>query len=190
MRPHTLIAMLCQALYEQLRRAAVAAGRPGLELSLITGYGAMAETEVVSDLWDVSRDRLTLDEFVARHGYHGPDEGELSARVWRLRREPLMALLRSYREMGDERDPRAVERERGARARPRRGGAVRLAVALRDARRPARVAKLAARFIPLARDRQGRVPPVRRRRARRGVGARRGSSPTEACWSSPRTHSC
>jgi phosphohistidine swiveling domain-containing protein len=148
MRPHTLIAMLSQALYEQLRRAAVAAGRPGLELSLITGYGAMAETEVVSDLWDVSRERLTLDEFVARHGYHGPDEGELSARVWRLRREPLLALLRSYREMGDERDPRAIERERAV---ERRRAERELFGSLPGPRREAAraVAKLAARFIPL-----------------------------------------
>jgi pyruvate,water dikinase len=148
MRPHTLIAMLSQALYEQLRRAAVAAGRPGLELSLITGYGAMAETEVVSDLWDVSRERLTLDEFVARHGYHGPDEGELSARVWRLRREPLVALLRSYRELDDERDPRAVERERAReRGRAERELFGSLPAPRREAARA--IAKLAARFIPL-----------------------------------------
>ncbi|HWE33281.1 MAG TPA: PEP-utilizing enzyme [Solirubrobacteraceae bacterium] len=148
MRPHTLIAMLSQALYEQLRRAAVAAGRPGLELSLITGYGAMAETEVVSDLWDVSRDRLSLDEFVTRHGYHGPDEGELSARVWRVRRKPLLALLRSYREIADERDPRMIERERAL----ERGRAEReLFGSLPGPRREAAraVAKLAARFIPL-----------------------------------------
>ena len=138
MRPHTLIAMLSQALYEQLRRAAVAAGHPGLELSLITGYGAMAETEVVSDLWDVSRERLTLDEFVARHGYHGPDEGELSDRVWRLRGEPLVgALLRSYREMGDDRDPRAVERER-TRSAAAPSGSCSARYRLRGARRPAR----------------------------------------------------
>ncbi len=148
MRPHTLVAMLCQAFYEQLRLAALAADRPGLELSLVTGYGAMAETEVVSDLWDVSRERLELDQFIVRHGYHGPDEGELSARVWRLRREPLEGLLRSYREMGEERDPRRVERERSV---ERQRAEAELFAALPAVRRPpARVvARLAARFIPL-----------------------------------------
>jgi pyruvate,water dikinase len=148
MRPHTLVAMLCQGLYEQLRVAAEKAGRPGLELSLVTGYGQMAETEVVADLWEVSRERLSLDEFVVRHGYHGPEEGELSARVWRMRREPLEGLLRSYREMGAERDPRRVERERGverARAEAELFGAL---PAYRRA--PAKlIAGLAARFIPL-----------------------------------------
>jgi len=148
MRPHTLAAMLCQALYEQLRVAAERAGRPGLELSLVTGYGQMAETAVVSDLWEVSRERLSLDQFVARHGYHGPDEGELSARVWRLNREPLEGLLRSYRELGEDRDPRLVERERAA---SRERAETELFAALPAHRRaPARlVARLAARFIPL-----------------------------------------
>jgi pyruvate,water dikinase len=148
MRPHTLVAMLCQALYEQLRAAAETAGRPGLELSLVTGYGQMAETAVVIDLWDVSRDRLELDEFVVRHGYHGPDEGELSARVWRMRRDPLVGLLRSYREMGPERDPRRVERERAV---ERAGAEAELFAALPALRRghAKLVARLASKFIPL-----------------------------------------
>jgi pyruvate,water dikinase len=148
MRPHTLVAMLCQGLYEQLRIAAQNAGRPGLELSLVTGYGQMAETAVVADLWDVSRDRLGIDEFLVRHGYHGPDEGELSARVWRLRRDPLEWLLHSYREMGEERDPRRVERER---ALERERAEAELFGSLPAVRRPPAklLTRLAARFIPL-----------------------------------------
>ncbi|HEX4110788.1 MAG TPA: PEP-utilizing enzyme, partial [Solirubrobacteraceae bacterium] len=148
MRPHTLAAMLCQALYEQLHRAAERAGRAGLELSLVTGYGQMAETAVVTDLWEVSRGRLTADEFVARHGYHGPDEGELSARVWRIDRAPLLELLGQYRALPEERDPRRVERER---AQARRAAEHELFAALPASRRaPARaVVRLAMRFIPL-----------------------------------------
>jgi phosphohistidine swiveling domain-containing protein/DNA-binding transcriptional ArsR family regulator len=148
MIPHTLAAMLCQALYEQLRRAAEAAGKPGLELRLLTGYGQMAETDVVSDLWQVSRDRLTLEEFLARHGYHGPDEGELSSPVWRLRPDPLHDLLEAYRRQPDERDPRVVERER---ARERVGAERELFGALPGPRRgPTRlIARIAARLIPL-----------------------------------------
>jgi pyruvate,water dikinase len=148
MRPHTLAAMLCQALYEQLRRCAQRAGMEGLELSLVTGYGQMAETAVAADLWEVSRGRLELDEFVARHGYHGPDEGELSSRVWRLRRDPLEALLTGYRELDDERDPRRVERERTV---ERHGAERQLLASLPAHRRPLARAlvRLGARFIPL-----------------------------------------
>lgn len=148
MRPHTLAAILCQGLYEQLRRAAEAADRPGLELSLITGYGQMAETEFVADLWAVSRDRLTMDEFLRRHGYHGPDEGELSAKVWRMRRDPLESLLRSYRDLDDDRDPRRVE---GERAVERARAEAELFAALPPGRRGGArlVTRLAATFIPL-----------------------------------------
>jgi phosphohistidine swiveling domain-containing protein len=148
MRPHTLAAMLCQALYEQIRVLAEKAGRPGLETSLVTGYGDMAETEVVSDLWAVSRDRLTLDEFVVRHGFHGPNEGELAALTWRLRRDPLERLVTAYRGMDDDRDPRRVEAQRGE---ERRSAEAELLAALPRARRaPARaVLGVAAKLIPL-----------------------------------------
>jgi phosphohistidine swiveling domain-containing protein len=148
MRPHTLAAMLCQAFYEQLRVAAERAGRPGLELSLVTGYGDMSETAVVTDLWSVSREQLSLDEFVRRHGYHGPDEGELSSRVWRINRAPLEALLTAYRELDDDRDPRLIERQRGE---ERRRAETELLAALPGPRRAATklVARLAATFIPL-----------------------------------------
>jgi pyruvate,water dikinase len=65
-----------------------------------------------------------------------------------MRREPLLGLLSSYREMGEERDPRRVERER-ALARSRAEAS--LFEALRPPMRAVArtVARLAARFIPL-----------------------------------------
>jgi phosphohistidine swiveling domain-containing protein len=148
LRPHLLAAMLCQSLYEQLRLLAGHAGLPGLELSLATGYGDMAETTVVADLWEVSRYRLDLDTFIARHGFHGPAEGELSAKVWRIRREPLVALVDSYRQMDESRAPRQLERERAA---ERARASAELLANLPTARRA--VAPLilgaAARYIPL-----------------------------------------
>jgi pyruvate,water dikinase len=148
MRPHTLAAMLCQSLYDQILALAARAGRPGLEIRLVTGYGDMAETVVVTDLWAVSREQLTLAEFVRRHGFHGPNEGELSARTWRVRPEPLAALVAAYREMGEERDPRVVEAARKA---ERELAERELLAALPAARRPpARaVLGLARRLIPL-----------------------------------------
>lgn len=148
MRPHTLAAMLCQGLYEQVRLLAERAGHPGLEMDLVTGYGDMAETEVVADLWSVSRDRLDLAEFVRRHGFHGPNEGELSSKSWRMSQAPLHRLVATYRSMPDERDPRRVEKDRGNR---RREAEQQLLTDLPGWQKPlARlVLKLAARYIPL-----------------------------------------
>ena len=148
MRPHTLAAMLCQGLYEQVRALAERAGHPGLEIHLITGYGDMAETEVVSDLWSVSRDRLTIEEFVRRHGFHGPNEGELSARSWRISQDPLLHLIDNYRGMPDDRDPRLVEAGRGD---ERRAAEAKLLADVPASRRAAArlVLRIAARVVPL-----------------------------------------
>src|SRR2546430_3903923 len=107
MRPHSVATMLAQALYDQLSKLAAAAGTPGIETRLTTGYGQMEETRLMADLWAVSRDRLTLERFLAAHGYHGPAEGEISTRTWREDPSPLEALLATYRTMDDSAAPTA-----------------------------------------------------------------------------------
>ena len=148
MRPHIVAAMLCQGVYEQVRAAADRAGKPGLEIALLTGYGDMAETAFVGDLWDVSRGSLELDEFVARHGYHGPNEGELSARVWRLDRSPLEKLLQHYAAMDPAQGPRALEAQRDAERLAAESEL--LAATARGKRTGAAIlVKVAGRFFPL-----------------------------------------
>jgi len=148
MRPHCSATMLAQAVYEQVRALADAAKRPGLETTLITGHGEMEETQVAADLWDVSRDRLTLEEFVARHGYHGPNEGAVASRTWREDDTPLQALVATYRTMDDDADPRMVLR---ARTRARLDAEAELLAALpRGQRLRARaVLRMAARHVGL-----------------------------------------
>src|SRR5581483_11907415 len=80
MRVHASATMLCQAMFDQVVNLAHAAGLPGLETSLVTGYGDFEEGKIAEHLWDVSRGRMTIAQFVAAHGYHGPNEGTLSSR--------------------------------------------------------------------------------------------------------------
>jgi hypothetical protein len=112
MPPHHVSAMVCQGLYEQMRAVAEKAGRPGLEIHLMTGYGSMAETAMVADLWATSKRLMSVDEFILRHGFHGPAEGDVRSTPWRMDRSPLERMLASSRSMGDERDPRGLERAR------------------------------------------------------------------------------
>lgn len=148
MRPHIVAAMLCQGVYEQVRAAAERADRPGLEIALLTGYGDMAETAFVGDLWEVSRGSLDLDEFLARHGYHGPNEGELAARVWRLDPGPLEKLVTHYAGMNPAQGPRALESARYAQ---RIAAEKELLAAMPRGKRTgaAIVVKVAGRFFPL-----------------------------------------
>lgn len=148
MRPHTLAAMLAQAIYEQAQKLAAGAGLAGLETRLMTGYGGFEETSLMRELWAVSRDRGSFDEFIAAHGYHGPAEGEISSLSWREDPAPMAQLLETYRGMDDSSAPEAIEAGRAA---ERETATAALLAALPAARRPAAKFVLGAcrRYIPL-----------------------------------------
>ena len=148
MRLHMLGSLAAQGCYDRVTQLAARAGRPGLELTLTTGYGGMEETGVSADLWDVSRDRLDLDRFLRRHGYHGPNEGQLASRSWREDRRGLDSLVKRYRERDEHDGPRAREARQIA---ARRVAEAELLAALpRPARPGARLTLVAARrYLPL-----------------------------------------
>ncbi|MEA2171908.1 MAG: rifampicin phosphotransferase, partial [Solirubrobacteraceae bacterium] len=75
---------------------------------LLAGQGSHAELEVVDDLWALSREQITLETFLSRHGYHGPMEGEASARVWRDDPAPVLGLAKQYARKPDAESPAAV----------------------------------------------------------------------------------
>jgi pyruvate,water dikinase len=114
----------------------------------MTGYGGMEELRISADLWAVSREQLSMDVFLARHGYHGPSEGELSSRSWREKPAPVEALRDAYRSRPDSESPIQRERERAA---VRRDAEAALLGSLpRHRRGPAQLTlKVAARFVPL-----------------------------------------
>ena len=141
-------AIVCgiQIAFEQL---SLLADRAGVDhAALMSGQGSHAETAVIEDLWAVSRDRLTLAQFVARHGYHGPYEGELSGVSWREDQAPLLKMLDGYRAMDEGAGPAAVEAGRAA---DRRKAETQLLESLpRGGRAQARlVLKLAGKYLPL-----------------------------------------
>ena len=80
--------------------------------SLASGYGGVPETEVVADLWRTSRGEIELAQVVAKHGFHGPAEGELSGRVWREDDSPLRRLVNDYAQRPDDADPRLRDASR------------------------------------------------------------------------------
>jgi rifampicin phosphotransferase len=118
------------------------------DLSVLSAPPGGAESVVVRDIWRASRGQIGLDEVVARHGFHGPFEGELSARVWREDPSPLERMVEQYAELGDDQDPEARE---GALARARDAEEEKLLAAAPRARRPAikLVIRLVGTRIPL-----------------------------------------
>jgi rifampicin phosphotransferase len=86
------------------------AGRVGFDDgNALTAMGGGAELNLVTDIWEASRGRLTVEEVQRRHGFHGPGEGELSSRTWRQNPAPLRRLIDEYAEREDAADPRLRE---------------------------------------------------------------------------------
>lgn len=95
---HTTLSLVGQALGEQVELLALAGfGSRDRAAELMTGYGSVDETEVIADLWDLANGTLPMTEFVARHGYHGPNEGNLPSFVWREDPTPVWLLANRYR---------------------------------------------------------------------------------------------
>jgi pyruvate,water dikinase len=118
------------------------------DINTLTAFGGGAETHLVTDIWSASRGRLTLAEVQRRHGFHGPAEGEISSRVWRLNPAPLQRLIDEYATRDDTADPAAQQQCHNA---TRREVEARFLAALPRPQRPlARLLlRLAADRIPL-----------------------------------------
>ena len=98
---HASMSLIGQGIAEQIEALAEAAwGNRERAADLMTGYGSMEETELMGDLWEVANDKLSLEEFLARHGYHGPDEGNLASTIWREDPTPVQRLIDQYRSAG------------------------------------------------------------------------------------------
>lgn len=109
-----LSSMLAQAVYDQVVLLVQAADRPGLQHRLVTGYAGMLETGLVTDLSDLAAERLDRTTFLLRHGFHGPDEGQLDSRVWREDSAPLDSQLRRFAGLGAEQHPALAEQRQVA----------------------------------------------------------------------------
>lgn len=106
---HLLSSFLCQAIFAQLKARCAAADFLGLEMRLTSGYQNFEEASLLRDIWAVSREQLSRAQFLARHGYHGFREGDISRPSWRDDPAGLDALIESYRASDDTHAPATAE---------------------------------------------------------------------------------
>jgi pyruvate,water dikinase len=97
-------ATVIQPLQEQL---ASVCERAGVDAAVLLRGSSHEEGAVLDDLWATSRGVLDVEQFVERHGYHGPGEGELETRVWREDPAAVHALVQRYRAKPDAESPHA-----------------------------------------------------------------------------------
>ncbi len=82
-RAHVRARFVLMSFHAQLTKLAEGAGREDLVVRLLAGLGGVTETDVADDLWLVGADRLPLTDFIRRHGFHGPLEGNVAGASWR-----------------------------------------------------------------------------------------------------------
>ena len=115
------------------------------DVGALSGTGG-AEMLIVADIWRASRGGMTVAEVAARHGYHGPLEGEISSRVWREDSSPLHRMIAAYAD-----HPTMPTGRREAAARSAAEADAQLLAQLPRAQRPAvaPLLRFAARTVPL-----------------------------------------
>jgi pyruvate,water dikinase len=149
MRLHFLATFVGNGLADRVAATVAKRGEPGLEATLLSGVGS-DENDVAEDLWQLAHGRLEMARFLDRHGYHGPNEGQLDSVSWREKPELLSGRLEEYRQMGPD-SPRAPSRrgagQRAQRERAERAFARGLSVPKRLELKV--LVKLAGRFIAL-----------------------------------------
>lgn len=118
------------------------------DVATLSGAFGVETSEMITDIWDVSRGRGGIEAVAAKHGFHGPLEGEMSSRVWREDDAPLRRMVAEYADRDDSEDPRRREQDRVA---ARDDTARRVLGALPGPRRPGArlLLRLAAAGIPL-----------------------------------------
>ncbi len=102
---------------------------------------------MVAAFWKVSRGSLSVDAFVARYGFHGPEEGEVSSTSWREDPSLVTSIAERYAHHGVE--DRATEQDD---RRERRIAAERTLLANLPTHQRVKargVLRLAQRYLPL-----------------------------------------
>jgi pyruvate,water dikinase len=144
MRVHSALTAVSIGCFDMLGRICAKAGKPGLELTLVRSGREISETRMIEHLRATARGSMTMTDFLAKHGYHGPAEGELSSHSWREDPSPLHSLLAAYRDIDGAGRPShdAADVDRAA-------ADLRAQLGPLEGRMASLVVRLARTFVPL-----------------------------------------
>jgi pyruvate,water dikinase len=106
---HILVSLFATEAVTDISNAAERAGLPEAANALMVGYPEMEEFQTTVALWDLSRGYLTLEAFLAAHGFHGAREGEIASPSWREASHSIVSLARRYESLTNADDPRRLE---------------------------------------------------------------------------------
>jgi pyruvate,water dikinase len=108
-RAHVRARFVLMSFHAQLTKLAEGAGRPDLVVRLLAGLGGVTETDVADDLWLVGAGQLALTDFIRRHGFHGPLEGNVAGASWREDPSAVLPLAKAMAARPADQRPRQRE---------------------------------------------------------------------------------
>lgn len=93
---HGLTALLSPVVWEPLARMVRRVGTEDDVLAMSAGLGGVEEADMMQSLWELAHHGGTLEPFLKRYGFMGPDSGELESKPWRLDPRSLHAAIRAF----------------------------------------------------------------------------------------------
>ncbi|MDT5289417.1 MAG: pyruvate, water dikinase [Mycobacterium sp.] len=107
MRVHIRTRMILNMLRSQVASITGRLGRSDLVPTLLAGYGGVIETRLADDVWSVGQGQLSVVEFLERHGFHGPNEGNVIGHSWREDPEAVVRIAAVHADRPEAERPRA-----------------------------------------------------------------------------------
>lgn len=105
MRVHVRTRLILNALRSRVTSIAERLGRNDLVPALLAGYGGVIETALADDVWSLGRGKLEIGEFLMRHGFHGPNEGNVIGHSWREDPSAVLRAAGSHAARSDDERP-------------------------------------------------------------------------------------
>lgn len=118
MRAHVRTRMILNAFRSHVESISARLGHADLVPTLLAGYGGVIETRLADDVWALGQGQLTITEFLERHGFHGPNEGNVIGHSWREDPEAVVRIAAVHADRPEAERPR-VRAERAVAARVR-----------------------------------------------------------------------
>ncbi|MDT5313143.1 MAG: pyruvate, water dikinase [Mycobacterium sp.] len=107
MRTHIRTRMILNTARSQVESICTRMGRADLVPLVLAGYGGVIETRLADDVWSLGQGQLTVGEFLKRHGFHGPNEGNVIGHSWREDPEAVVRIAAVHAGRPEAERPRA-----------------------------------------------------------------------------------
>jgi phosphohistidine swiveling domain-containing protein len=92
---HLLVRYQVSAVQGTVLKIAEKIGVPSLGTAALSAQGGVAETVLADDAWRIAHGDMSVEQFIAEHGFHGPNEGNVYTKSWREQPDKVRAMAKA-----------------------------------------------------------------------------------------------